>query len=283
MAPVNKKQHMAFGFFSLLAMLFAVAAHAQLPLPEAAGTANLTITVTLDSPLDDAALRTYRKLSQDLVMSLPDEITHPDDLKILLENPNYRNMQVVAYFPVINGKADTQTVIKNYRLRFVYTDAQQPDPSLPVVRARDGYLSVTPTMGIAIRLQKPGTTPRDEAKPLALPKPVAAEAAAPVAELKPLVIPFAGGSVNLTVDERRRISEMAAALRHRTDIKGFSAIVATTPADMHLGDVRLQQIIAVLRQLDVDVSRRTVTEIHMQTRRQQYVRFEAELKEEGKK
>lgn len=282
MTPVKKKQHAAIGFFSLLALLFAVVAHAQVPLPEVAGSANLTITVTLDKPLDDAALRQYRQLSQQLVMNLPDEITRPEDLNLLTENPAYKNMQVVAYFPVINGKADTQAVIKNYRLRFVYADAQQPDPSLTVVRARDGYLSVTPTMGVSIRLQKPGTEPRAEAKPLALPKAVTPDAAT-LPKLEPLTIVFARGSANLTVDERRSISQMAAALRNRNDIKGFAAIVATSAADMRLGDERLQQIIAVLRQLDVDVSRQSVTEIHFQTKSRQYVRFEAELKEEAKK
>lgn len=287
MPPVKKKQHMCIGFFSLMALLFAVVAQAQTPLPEAAGVANLTITVTLDKPLDEQTVGHYRKLAQQLVLNLPTEITRPDDLKLLIEGDTYKNMHVVAFFPVIDGKADTQAVIKNYRLRFVHTDALQPDPSPPVVVAREGYLSVTPAMGVSIRLQKPGTEPAAPRKDIVLPeaKPQADVVARPKPE--PLVINFVADSVNLTIAERQRISDMAANLRDRSDIQGYAAIVATH-ADprggvKNTGDMRLQQIIALLRQLDVDVSRASVTEVHVQTRRQQYVRLEVDVKEEGKK
>src|SRR5690606_37327941 len=137
--PVKKKQY----FFSVLFSLFwAGVSFAQSPLPEAAGVANLTVTVTLDKPVDEQVVAQYRQLAQELVRNLPAEITRPTDLRMLTENPAYKNMQVVAYFPVINGKADTQIAIKNYRLRFVHADAKQPDPSPPVVVAREGYLSV---------------------------------------------------------------------------------------------------------------------------------------------
>lgn len=293
MQPVNKKPHLLFVFFSLLYAWLASPVWAQQnPLPEAAGVANLTVTVTVDKTVDDKLVAHYRKLAQDLVRNLPAEITRPEDLMVLTANPVYQNMQVVAYFPVINGKADTQAVIKNYRLRFVHADAQQPDPSPPVVVARQGYLSVTPAMGVSIRLQKPGT---EEPKPEPL-KPVEeptikeevvkkSPPPAPVKVLlkpKPLVINFVADSTRLTTGERQQISELAANLRQRNDIRGYAAIVATYPGpmgdQMQLGDVRLQQIIALLRQLDVDVSRSSVTEIHIQTKRRQFVRLEVELK-----
>src|SRR5690606_37876287 len=99
---------------------------------------------------------------------------------------------------------------------------------------------------------------------------------------KPLVINFVADSTRLTTGERQQISELAANLRQRNDIRGYAAIVATYQGpmcdQMHPGDTRLQQIIALLSQLDVDVSRSSVTEIHIQTKRQQFVRLEVELK-----
>src|SRR5690606_1702175 len=101
MQPVNKKPHLLFVFFSLLCVWLASPVWAQNPLPEAAGVANLTVTVTVDKTVDDKLVAHYRKLAQELVRNLPAEITRPEDLTVLTANPVYRNMQVVAYFPVI--------------------------------------------------------------------------------------------------------------------------------------------------------------------------------------